>query len=155
MRINAALWLVESGPQNISEFGSKDKFHILFICFVNSVTARIRTARTRTARKYTRPCLGVLTKCGAVRICGPTKAALWLVESGPQIVAVVSACCSFTAGCQNFWTAYWKRQVYSTPWVYGGSIAGRLIVAGLQLRGVCIQRMYCGPVAYSVRAHCL
>ena len=26
----------------------------------------------------------------AVRICGPTKAALWLVESGLQIVAVVS-----------------------------------------------------------------
>ena len=33
----------------------------------------------------------VPTKCGAVRICWPTKAALWLVESGPQIVAVVSA----------------------------------------------------------------
>ena len=26
----------------------------------------------------------------AVQICGPTKAALWLVESGLQIVAVVS-----------------------------------------------------------------
>ena len=57
-------------------------------------------------------------KCGAVRICGPTKAALWLVESGLQIVAVVSACCIFTAGCQSIWTAYCKRQVYSTPWVY-------------------------------------
>ena len=34
--------------------------------------------------------LGVPTKCGAVRICGPIKAALCLVESGPQIVAVVS-----------------------------------------------------------------
>ena len=27
----------------------------------------------------------------AVRICGPTKAAFWLVESGPRIVVVVSA----------------------------------------------------------------
>ena len=27
----------------------------------------------------------------AVRLCGPTKAALWLVESGPRIVVVVSA----------------------------------------------------------------
>ena len=71
-------------------------------------------------------------RCGAVRICGPTKAALWLVESGPQIA--VSQQDAWASGLHtgndryiHYALGIW--QIYRAPVGFPGSPAGPLNLA--------------------------
>ena len=74
------------------------------------------------------------TKCGAdLRAYQSCSLVGWI---RPANCCCSFWCCCVTAGCLSIWTAYWKRQVHSTPWAY---------MADLQ-QARWILRIDCGPV---------
>ena len=99
----------------------------------------------------------VPTKCGAdLRAYQSCSLVGWI---WPTNCRCSFLCCCITAGCLSIWTAYWKRQVHSTPWAYGGSTAGPLDLAD-PLFYMCLfadlLRIHCGPGRRSIwRIYCM